>query len=263
MKKMAKIIKEHIHSLIEKGLREDGRKLLDYRKNISVEYGISPKSAEGSARVKFGDTEVVAGVKFGLGAPYPDKQDEGSIMVGVELSPMSNPKFELGPPSIAAIELSRVVDRGIRESKCIDFKKLCVKKGEKCWLLFIDVYPINDAGNLRDTCFLAALAALKDAKFPELDTKNYTVDYYKKTTKGIPLNGEPIEITVLKVKNEFIVDPSLNEEEYMDARLTVAILEDGTICAMQKGGLEALSVDDVNKMIEVALQKEKILRKAL
>jgi exosome complex component RRP42 len=260
---MAKIIKEHIYSLIEKGLREDGRKLLDFRKDISVEYGISPKSAEGSARVRFGDTEVVAGVKFGLGQPYPDKQDEGSIMVGVELSPMANEKFELGPPSIGAIELSRVVDRGIRESKSIDFKKLCVKKGEKCWLLFIDIYPINDDGNLRDACSLAALAALKDAKFPELDTKKYIVNYEKKTTKSIPLKGEPIEITVIKIKDDFIVDPSLNEEEYMDARLTIAVLKDGTICAMQKGGTEAISTDDVSKMVDIALQKEKLLRKIL
>ncbi len=261
---MAKIIKEHIYSLIEKGLREDGRKLLDFRKGISVEYGISPKSAEGSARVKLGDTEVVAGVKFGMGEPYPDKPDEGSIMVGVELSPMANNEFELGPPSIGAIELSRVVDRGIRESKCIDFKKLCVKKGEKCWLLFIDIYPINDDGNLRDVCYLAAMAALKDARYPEFDKKTGKVDYYKpRTSKKISMTCEPIEVTVVKIKDDFIVDPMLNEEKCLDARLTVALLADGTICAMQKGGTGVLSVEDVKKMVDIACDKEKVLRKAL
>jgi|TARA_Y100000034_G_C6800835_1_gene359198 exosome complex component RRP42 len=260
---MAKIIREHIHNLIEKGLRQDGRSLLDYRKDVSVEYGISPKSAEGSARVKIGDTEVVAGIKLGVGAPYPDQPDKGSIMVGAELSPLASDRFETGPPSIESIEISRVVDRGIRESGALDFKKLCIKNGELVWTIFIDIYPINDAGNIRDACALAALAALKDAKFPELDKKTGKVDYEKKTKTSVPLDDEPIEVTVLKIHNDYVVDPSVEEEEYLDARLTVAFLKKGEICAMQKGGREALSSEDISKMVDIAEDKEKILRKAL
>ncbi len=263
MQKMAKVIKEHIHSLLEKGVRQDGRKLLDYRKDVSVEYGISPKSAEGSARVKIGETEVVAGVKLGVGEPYPDQQDSGSIMVGAELSPIAGDRFETGPPSIESIEISRVVDRGIRESGAFDFKKLCVKKGELVWQVFVDLYPINDAGNLRDACSLAALAALKDAKFPELDKATGTVDYKKKTKTGMPLTDDPIEVTVVKINEDFLVDPTVEEEEYLDSRLTVAFLKDGTICAMQKGGQGALSTEDINKMVDIASDNVKILRKAL
>tara|TARA_Y100000310_G_scaffold345757_1_gene469346 strand:+ start:5642 stop:6424 length:783 start_codon:yes stop_codon:yes gene_type:complete len=260
---MARIIREHIHSLIDKGLRQDGRKLLDFRKDISVEYGISSKSAEGSARVRLGDTEVVAGVKLGLGEPYSDKPDSGTIMVGVELSPIANPKFELGPPSIDAIELARVVDRGIRESGALDFKKLCIKEGKKVWFVFIDIYPINDDGNLRDASSLAALAALKDAKFPEYDAKNDKVDYEKKTKKGLPLTDEPLEVTVHKIHGSLIVDPSLEEEEYSDARITVGSLKEGTLCAMQKGGDSPLTTEDINKIVEIAVDKAKSLRKIL
>ena len=35
--------------------------------------------------------------------------------------------FDIGRPGIEAIELARVIDRGIRESGFIDFKKLCIK----------------------------------------------------------------------------------------------------------------------------------------
>ena len=260
---MAKIIKEHIYTLIEKGLRQDGRELLEYREDVSVEYGISPKSAEGSARVKIGETEVVAGVKLGVGAPYPDQQDKGSIMVGAELSPFAGDRFETGPPSIESIEISRVVDRGIRESGALDFKKLCIKEGELVWTIFIDIYPINDAGNLRDACALAALAALKDAKFPELDKKTGKVNYEKKTNVSVPLEDEPIEVTVLKLHDDYIVDPSVEEEEFLDARLTTAFLKKGEICAMQKGGVEALSSDDISRMIDIAEDNVKILRSAL
>lgn len=254
-------MKEYISSLIALDKREDGRKLLEYRKPIKIEYGISPKSAEGSARVIIGDTEVVAGVKMEIGEPFPDTPDEGALMVGAELLPLSSPDFESGPPSIDAIEIARVVDRGIRESKAIDLKKLCIKKGEKVWMVLIDIYPINDAGNLFDAAGLAALAALKDAKFPEYDEKEGKINYEKKTSKKIPLDEEPIACTVLKIKDKFIVDPSIEEEKSMDARLTVVSLENGDICAMQKGGDKTLNEKDALEMIDIAVEKAKELRK--
>lgn len=260
---MTKITKEHIHTLLQKGMRQDGRGLLDFRKDISVEYGISPKSAEGSARVKIGETEVVAGIKMAIAEPYPDQKDKGTIMVGVELSPIANETFEMGPPSVSSVELARVIDRGIRESGAMDFRKLCIKEGEKVWQVFIDIYPMNDAGNLRDASSLAALAALKDAKFPEFNSKTFEIDYKTLSKKSIPLEDDPVEVTVLKINDNFIVDPTIGEEEWLDVRLTVAFLKDGTICAMQKGGDGELSVEDINKMIDIAQDKVKVLRDAL
>ncbi len=255
--------KEYIGSLITKNLREDGRDLLEYRKPIKVEYGVSAKSSEGSARVIIGETEVVAGVKMELGEPFPDIPDEGVLIVGAELLPLSNPEFESGPPGIQAVELARVVDRGIRESNTIDTKKLCVKPGEKVWIVFVDIYPINDAGNLFDAASLAALAALKDTKIPFYDKKEDKMDYKKKTKETLPLSGEPVECTVLKIKNNFIVDPTTEEEGAMDARLTVAITKDNHICALQKGGEEPLTVEEIDKMIDIATEKTKELRKVL
>ncbi len=248
--------KIHVIKLLKSGIRLDGRKLTEYRP-ITVEYGVA-KTAEGSARVKIGDTEVVVGVKMEIGKPYPDVQDAGTIIVGAELIPMSNPEFESGPPGIQAIELARVVDRGIRESKTIDFKKLCIKEGEKVWLLLIDIIPINDAGNLIDASSLAALAALKDSHFPKLDGDK--ISYEEKTKDKIELRDEPIAITVLKIGDDFIVDPDIDEETIYDARLTVSSQKDGNLCAMQKGGDAPLTQDDIEKMINIALEKAKVLR---
>jgi len=257
-----KAVINHVRSLLDKEIRFDGRKLDQYRKDIFVEYGISNKSAEGSARVCIGETEVVAGIKFEVGVPYPDSLDKGTIMAGVELLPLSSSNFESGPPSIKAIELARsVVDRGIRESEAIDFKKLCIKKGEKMWMVIVDVYSINDAGNLADAIGLAAMAALKDARFPEYDAKLDQVLYDKRTTKKIPLKYLPVAVTVVKIGDKFIIDPSLEEEEAMDARLTVTTIEDGRLCAMQKGGDGVLTADDVSIMIDLSIKKGKELRK--
>jgi len=241
---------------LNKGLRFDDRKLDEYRK-ISIEYGIS-KNAEGSAHVKVGETEVLAGVKMEIGTPFPDKPGEGSIMVNAELLPFSSPQFESGPPGIQAVELARVVDRGIRESKAIDFKKLCVKEGEKVWMLVIDIITINDGGNLLDASALAAVAALKDAYFPEL--VNDKIDYHKKTEKSVPFEKLPISVTVYKIGDKFLIDPSTEEEEFIDSRLTVCTLEDGTLCAMQKGMAGALTLEEIDAMVTLATKKGHELR---
>ena len=251
----------YVKSLISKGTRADGRKFDEYR-NIEIEYGISPKSADGSARVKLGDTEVVAGVKFDLGTPYPDKPNEGTIMVNVELSPLASTKFESGPPSIDSIELARVTDRGIRECHAIDFKKLCITEGEKIWMVFIDIYPINAAGNLFDAAALAAMAALKDAKFPTL-TEDGKVDYMTKTDQGLNLSKTPISCTVWKINDQYLVDPSEDEEEAASARLTVVITEENNICAMQKGKDAMFTEEDLKSMVDLAEIKTQELRKQL
>lgn len=125
-----KEIKKHVAELLKKDAREDGRKALEYRQPITVKTKIAD-TAEGSAEVQIGETIVQAGVKLSIGTPYPDTPDEGCLMVGAELLPMSNPEFESGPPGIQAIELGRVVDRGIRESKAIDNKKIVHRSRRK------------------------------------------------------------------------------------------------------------------------------------
>ena len=78
----------------------------------------------------------------------------------MELIPLASPDFESGPPREKAIELARVVDRGIRESETIDMAKLCITPEEKVWIVFIDVHVLDYDGNLFDACSLAASAAL-------------------------------------------------------------------------------------------------------
>lgn len=243
---------------LNENIRIDGRKLLETRK-IVVEYGIS-KNAEGSARVKIGGTEILAGVKLALGTPYPDTPDEGALMVEAELSPMSNPEFETGPPDIQAVEMARVVDRGIREAKTIDMKKMCIKEGEKCWLVCIDIVTINDEGNLLDAASLGALAALRNAVFPKLDGD--IIDYKSKTSKKLPLAREPIGVTVSKIGDCMIVDPLTTEEKVTDARLTVSSF-DGKLCALQKGGDVPLTIEEIGKMVDIGLKKAEEIRKVL
>jgi exosome complex component RRP42 len=258
---MNKHIRIHALNLLSKGLRSDGRKPDEFRKPLKIELGVSG-SAHGSARVTIGNTVVMAGVMMELGTPYPDNPDEGSLMIGAELIPMSNPDFEQGPPGIQAVELGRVVDRAIRESHAVDMTKLCIKPKEKVWIISIDIVSINDDGNLFDASALAAMAALKDTRLPELDADWHIVPHTH-TDKKLHILEDVVEITIYKIGDHFIVDPTTDEEQIYDARLTIGIKENNELCALQKGGEFGLSADDIDHMISIALKHAPMLRKAL
>lgn len=256
------INKEIIYQLSDQGKRLDGRGLMDYRQPIKIETNIS-WTAEGSAKVQIGETVVIAGVKLSIEKPYNDTPDEGGITINAELLPLSSPDYEPGPPGMKAIELARVTDRGIREAKAIDMKKLCREPGEKAWFIIIDLITINDGGNLFDAANLATLAALRSTRFPVVDPETGVIDYKKKTDVKLPILKEPLAVTVYKVKNNFFVDPITEEEQAYDARLTVASDEKGTISALQKGGHFPMTIEDVSTMVDLALEKAKFLRKEL
>lgn len=252
--------KKHVLRALNTNTRYDGRKNDEYRA-ITIEYNVS-QTAEGSAMVTIGNTQIIAGVKLSVEAPFPDTPDEGVLMVDAQLLPLASAEFESGPPGIDSIELARVTDRGLRESKCMDLNSLVIKKGEKVWNVVVDICTVNADGNLFDASALAAVAALKQAVFPEL-TSEKNPDYKKKTTKTLSLQKVPIAVTVWKVGQILVVDPSRVEEQAFESRLTITTLEDGTICALQKGGSGTITHEDVQKMIELALAKAQELRNLL
>ena len=103
------------------------------------------------------------------------------------------------------------------------------------------------------------MSAVFNTKMPTISDK-YVIDYKKQTKKGLPLSDFPIAITVLKIGDKLIVDPLIEEREALDARLTITTMEDGTVCAMQKGGEGQLSIEEIGEMLDIAQRKAKELR---
>ncbi len=256
---IAEIKRDYIISLLQQEERIDGRKFYEYR-SISVETGKFEK-AEGSALVKLGNTQVLVGVKLGIGEPYPDSPDVGVLTTNAELVPLASPTFEPGPPDENGIELARVVDRGIRESGCIDLEKLCIAEGEKVWIVFVDIHVLDYDGNLFDASSLGAIAALLDARFPKVEDDR--IIYPEKTNQRLPIVEKPIETTFAKIGDKIILDPNLDEELVMNARLTIATTEKGEYCAMQKGGSGTFTPDEILEIVDVSMEKAKELRKFL
>jgi len=243
------ITRERIQQYLEEGKRFDGRKFDEFRE-VSIETGVS-KNAEGSARVKIGKTEVLVGIKMNVGTPYPDSPNKGNMMITAELLPLSSPRFENGPPKFPAIEVARVIDRGIRECGFIEFDKLCIKEGEKVWTVFIDIYSINDDGNLLDAAGIGAVAALRDAKIPKYDEEKEMVLFGELTDVKLPVKKDfPISITFHKVGKNIIVDPTREEEDVSETRVTIGSSK-GIISSMQKGDAVALEVEEFEKVLDM------------
>jgi exosome complex component RRP42 len=257
---IAKIKQKQIAQLIDKGKRLDERELTEYRE-IKVEQGTMER-AEGSARVRIGKTDVVVGIKIEMGEPFPDTPNEGVLTVNAELVPLASPGYEPGPPDENSIELARIVDRGIRESKMIDTEKLCIEPGKKVFVVFVDVYVLNHDGNLIDTAALAAVAALLNTKMANYEIEDGEV----KTKQGymqLPIRQHPITVTCAKIGDKLVVDPQLEEEQVMNARLSMAIDDDGDICAIQKGGTGYFTPEQVVEVAKLAGEKAKEMRKKL
>jgi exosome complex component RRP42 len=257
---VTRIKQKQIAQLIAKGKRLDNRSPTDYRE-IKVEQGIIER-AEGSARVLLGRTEVMAGTKIEIGEPFPDTPNEGVLTVNAELVPLASPTFEPGPPDENSIELARIVDRGIRESKAIDVEKLVIEPGKKVFIIFVDVYVLNHDGNLIDASALAALAALLNTKMFNYEIKEGEVKI-KSGYTPLPMKRRPITVTFAKINDKLVADPWLEEEEVMDARLTMAIDDDGNICAIQKGGSGYFTPEQVLEAAKIAKEKTGEIRKKL
>ena len=257
---VTRIKQKQIAQLISKGQHLDGRDLHDYRE-VKIEQGIIER-AEGSARVLLGKTEVVVGVKIEMGEPFPDTPNEGVLTVNVELVPLASPMFEPGPPDENSIELARIVDRGIRESKAIDVGSLCIEPGKKVFVVFVDVYVLNHDGNLIDASALAAMAALLNTKMSNYEVEDGEVKL-KSGYTPLPIKNHPVTVTCAKIGDKLLVDPCLDEEQVMDARISIAIDDDDNICAIQKGGSGYFEPGQIVEAAKIAKEKAKQLHKKL
>lgn len=261
---ISNLSKEMFKKMFAAGIRFDGRKLDEFR-DIEISYDVSNK-AEGSARVKLGKTDVIVGVKLEIGEPYSDSPDKGNLMVSGELLPIASPDFESGPPDFDDIETPRLVDRAIRAAEMIDLSKLAITPGEKVWTVMVDIYPINDDGNLVDASIIAAVAALKKSVIPNLD-KDGKIDHEKKSKTPLPLKKDitPLLISFSRLGDKYILDPTREEQQACDTRITWGIskLKEGyRLNACQKRDEAAASAEDVLFMADALPKKyEEIIKK--
>ena len=261
---IAEIKRDYLVQLAKDGKRHDGRGFDEFRQvNIRTRY---IQQAEGSARVQLGDTDVIVGIKMNTGTPYPDAPNDGTMTTSAELRPMATSDFEIGPPSPESIEVARVVDRGIRESKSIDFSKLCIKPGEKIWMTWLDMHAVDYDGNLFDAASLGCIAALMTATVPMSKLPQHELTKLGLEPQAdfpMPIKDVPVMVTAIKLGGQIMFDPTSLEEKVGGPRLSVSFDRAGNIRAMQKGLGGAFTTDEVKDIVRRGSQHASELRAIL
>ncbi|KAL0714885.1 hypothetical protein Bca4012_021864 [Brassica carinata] len=233
-----------VETALQSELRVDGRGLYDYRK-LTIKFG----KEYGSSEVQLGHTHVMGFVTAQLVQPYKDRPNEGSLSIFTEFSPMADPSFEPGRPGESAVELGRIIDRGLRESRAVDTESLCVLAGKKVWSVRIDLHILDNGGNLVDAANIAALAALMTFRRPDCtvggENGQEVIIHSLEEREPLPLiiHHLPIAFTFgfFNKGNIVVMDPSYIEEEVMCGRMTVTVNANGDICAIQKPGEEGVN----------------------
>ena len=260
--KRSTIIVEHLRKqqmwdAISKGKRLDGRNLDDIRP-LEIELDII-KKANGSAKVKLGNSEVIAGVKIETGEPFEGLENKGALIVSAEVLPTASPYIEPGPPDEETVELARVVDRGIRESEMIDLDKLVLVPGKIVYTIFVDCSVINADGNLFDATSYAVVLALASSKIPVFEMQDGKV-VHTGNSQDPPVTTIPVSITAIRIGEAVILDPTSEEEACMNARITIATNSNGDYTAIQKGSTGAFTVGQIKKAAETARIKGEEVR---
>jgi exosome complex component RRP42 len=260
--KRSTIIVEHLRKqqmwdAISKGKRLDGRILNEIRP-LEIEIDII-KKANGSARVKLGNSEVVAGVKVETGEPFEGLENKGALILSAEVLPTASPYSEPGPPDEETVELARVVDRGVRESEMIDLDKLVLVPGKTVYTIFVDCSVINADGNLFDATSYAVVSALVSTKLPVFEMQDDKV-VDTGNEQDPPINTIPISITAVRIGDVVILDPSAEEEACMDARITVTTNSNGDYTAIQKGSTGSFTIEQIKRAAEIAKVKGEEIR---
>ncbi len=133
--------------------------------------------------------------------------------------------------------------------------KLVLVEGKHVYAVFVDVSILNVDGNLFDATSYAVVASLLTTKISK-----YTIDEKGppvKTDETVPLPIQtiPVSMTMARIGDHLLLDPTSEEEALMDARITFVSDDRGNICAGQKGMPGSLTTQQVLQAASTARLK--------
>ncbi|XP_036892222.1 exosome complex component RRP45, partial [Sturnira hondurensis] len=260
---------------IEEKKRLDGRQTYDYR-SIKISFGTD----YGCCIVELGKTRVLGQVSCELVSPKLNRATEGILFFNLELSQMAAPAFEPGRQSDLLVKLNRLLERCLRNSKCIDTESLCVVAGEKVWQIRVDLHLLNHDGNIIDAASIAAIVALCHFRRPDVSVQGNEVTLHTPEERDpVPLSIHHMPICVsfafFQQGTFLLVDPSEREERVMDGLLVIAMNKHREICTLQSSGgimllneqvlrcskIAGVKVAEITELIQKALENDQRVRK--
>ncbi|KJH46427.1 3' exoribonuclease family, domain 1 [Dictyocaulus viviparus] len=242
--------------------RLDGRTLNDFRQ-VKLVVGSDP----GTALCTMGDTKVLCVVSISLAEPRTSRPSKGLVTVDVDMSPMSNPANEANRLGEKGLELTRMLELVLRDSRCIDVESLCIRAHKEVWKLRIDVRILDDDGSLLDCASIAAITALYHFRRPNVTIQpNHTIivssynilqlllfSIYSEYEQAlVPLNIYHMPICVsfgfTKCGTCVVIDPTDKETQCLYGCLVIACNKRREVCALHQSTNLILNTNTVSSI---------------
>lgn len=252
--------KASVTAALTAGRRLDNRKFLEVR-DISINFG----QDYGCCTAVVGLTRVLAQVSCEVVEPRPSRPNEGKLQINVHLSPMAAPHYEQGRGNELVDQLQQILDRNIKDSRCLDLESLCIMAEESVWQLRCDVTVLNAAGNLSDACNLAAVSALRHFHRPDV-----TVEEDGRVSIHTFAEMEPIPTYMKKIpvcltfaffmeEDTYytLLDPTDIEERVQSGHLIIGLNPHGEITSLIFPGRVSLEKEQIMNCIKIAFSKAK------
>lgn len=206
-------------------------------RNVRVSFGLD----RGCCIATLGHTKVLVQVSAEVIVPKPGRPAEGELFVNLELSPMAAPHFEAGRLGDYGVEVGRLLERCIRDSRCVDLESLCIVSGEKVWALRIDAQVLNHEGNIVECAGVAAMAALAHFRRPDVTVIGTDVTVHDpREREPIPLHlhHHPFLVSFAFYDDgeTVLTDPTDLEERVAEGVLTVGANSHEEICLLHQRG---------------------------
>ncbi|XP_058464676.1 exosome complex component RRP42 [Malaya genurostris] len=257
---------------IQKDYRNDGRTNRDYRP-MELETDIVVH-AMGSARLRLANTDILVAVKADIDAPSIDRPNEGKIEFFVDCSANATPDFEGRGGEELATEISNTLAKAYLSRQVFDLRPLCILAKHQCWKLYVDILILECGGNLFDAVSLAVKAALFNTKLPrvssaELDGGSLDImlsdDPYD--CERLNIRRAPLLVTVCKIGDHCVVDPSAEEEECSAISVVIGVSyrndDQGSVTSIRTSGEGSFHADTLNRSIELGVSAGAFLHKTL
>lgn len=198
--------------------------------------------------------------------PKSSRPSEGSLKIMVDLSPMASPNYEVGGKNLEeTVALVRVLERAIRDARCIDMEGLCLVPGKKCWALESSIVVYNADGNLIELSSIALVAALAHFRRPdvtvETDGKLKIHPFDEKCPIPLTLLHYPFctKICFIDQKGLHIVDPTEDEEFVSEWQLVVAANSHQELTAICVTGRALIENENILRASAIAIERTKSL----
>jgi len=245
------------------------------------------RNTAGSALVRLAETRVLAATTLQVGRVSASLPKHGEVEVNASMGPVCGPRFRASGRSASgggsgsgaaagnasgsdAQIVESLVQRVISTSGLLDTEELCIRDGLCAWKIVVSIVCLNHDGNVEDAALLAAVSALEDTVLPgtvvgedgkvclasegkERNQRRAGESVSLSCARPLKLRCIPVPLTIGMFDGKLMVDPCSQEEDLLEAVLTVVLTTQGAVVAVNKPGGAAFSPEDMAVCMRLGL----------